>query len=551
MPRLYRIAVLVPLAGAIASPVAAQARDSAVAVDSVFRWASASTPGCAVGVARGGRTILERAYGMANLEYDVPITPASIFEAGSVSKQFTAAAVALLALDGKLSLDDPISRYLPELPEYEAPVTIRQMLNHTSGFRDWGSVAAMGGWPRGTRAYTNAHALEIAARQRALNHPPGAEYIYSNTNYNLSAVLVERVSGMSFAEFTRTRLFEPVGMAHTSWRDDHSRIVKGRTTAYSPAGEGRFRQEMPFEHVHGNGGLLTTVADLLRWNEALTNRTVPGGARLVEMLETKGVLRSGRPIDYALGLFVTGYRGVPEVQHSGATAGYRAYLSRYPQQGLSVALLCNAASANPTALAHQVADVFLAGQLPAPRQAGAPQPATVRLPVEQLREKVGVYRHARAGTPMRVTLRDSVLVVGGVGVIRPLSRTTFVAADGSRGEFVADALGTVVRLQVIEGADTTTYEPVDATPPTAAGLTEYEGRYRSDEADAWYTLSVRDGKLFLYVGPGQEPQLTFAYRDAFTAPGLGLIRFRRGERGEVVGLSVGQARAREVEFGRR
>jgi CubicO group peptidase (beta-lactamase class C family) len=203
---------------------------------------------------------------MADLEYDVALRPDSIFEAGSVSKQFTAAAVLSLAQQGKLSIDDPARKYIPELPDYGSPLTIRHLLNHTSGLRDWVSVEAIAGWPRTTRAYTQAHVLDILSRQRALNYPPGAEYSYSNSGYNLAAMIVERVAGKPFSAFTREVIFTPLGMSSTSWRDDFRRIVKGRAIAYSENG-GTIRQLMPFEDVHGNGGLLTTVGDLLKWNQ--------------------------------------------------------------------------------------------------------------------------------------------------------------------------------------------------------------------------------------------------------------------------------------------
>ena len=205
-------------------------------LDSIFRAYGGALPGCAVGVSQRGQPAVERAYGMADLEHDVPNVPGTVFEAGSVSKQVTAGAVVLLALDGKLSLDDDVRRYLPELPDYGTPITIRHMLNHTSGLRDWGSMAALGGWPRGTRVYTNDLALDIARRQRTLNYAPGTYYSYTNSGYTLLAVVVGRVSGMSLAEFTRRRIFEPLGMTHTAWRDDFARVVKGRAVA--PPGMG-------------------------------------------------------------------------------------------------------------------------------------------------------------------------------------------------------------------------------------------------------------------------------------------------------------------------
>ena len=330
-------------------------------VDRVFeRWTS-STPGCAVAVSVDGQRILSQGVWDGRPRTRRPNTPDTIFEAGSVSKQFTAAAVLLLARDGKLSLDDPARKYLPELPDYGSPLTIRHMLNHTSGLRDWGSVAGIAGWPRTSRVYTHAHVLDIVARQRSLNFTPGTKWSYSNTGYNLAAIIVSRVSGMSFADFTRQRIFEPLGMTRTSWRDDYGRIVKNRAMSYSVDGNG-YRTVMPFENVHGNGGLLTTVGDLLKWNQNFVAPTV-GDRGFVAEQERAGRFNDGRAHGYALGLQVGTYKGLREVSHGGATAGYRAYLSHYPEAKTAVALLCNAASVVPETYANAVADVVLSGRL--------------------------------------------------------------------------------------------------------------------------------------------------------------------------------------------
>jgi CubicO group peptidase (beta-lactamase class C family) len=223
---------------AAVTPLAAQASLEG-RVDSVFKqYASDATPGCAIGVAQRGRVLLERAYGMADLERSVALTPASILEAGSVSKQFTAAAVLLLAGDGKLKLDDPVRRWVPELPDVMQPITLRHLLNHTSGLRDWGSVAGIAGWPRNTRALDHTVVLQIIARMRELNFPPGTEYEYSNSNYNLLAIVAERASGESLPAFTRRRIFQPLGMTSTSWRDDAMRVVHGRALSYDKDSSG-------------------------------------------------------------------------------------------------------------------------------------------------------------------------------------------------------------------------------------------------------------------------------------------------------------------------
>src|SRR5262245_7837467 len=253
-PRAVGFACCVAIAAALV--VAEQllvAADGPTTVDEVFARYRATTPGCTVGVAMNAKRVVIKGYGMADLEHDVPNGEETIFEAGSVSKQFTAAAVLLLAREGKLSLDDPVRKYVPELPDFPAPpgastagygvaapaaaggggLTIRHMLTHTSGLRDWGSVEDIAGWPRTSRVYTHAHVLDIVSRQQSLNFTPGTHWSYSNTGFNLAAIIVSRVSGKSFADFTRERLFAPLGMARTSWRDDYTRVVKGRAIAYS------------------------------------------------------------------------------------------------------------------------------------------------------------------------------------------------------------------------------------------------------------------------------------------------------------------------------
>ena len=423
-------------------------------VDALFaRW-TAATPGCAVGVGTGGRSVLERAYGMADLEHDVRNKPETIFEAGSVSKQFTAAAVLLLVRDGKISLDDPVRKYIPELPDYQTPLTIRHMLNHTSGLRDWGSLAGTAGWPRGSRVHTHAHVVEILSRQTALNFTPGSRYSYSNSGYNLAAVLVSRVSGMSFAEFSQQRLFQPLGMTRTSWRDDYTLVVKDRAIAYAGAAgppsarsgaTGGFRLDMPFENVHGNGGLLTTVGDLLRWNENFVTPKV-GDADFVKLQQTTVPFTSGTMQTYAFGLMIGTYKGLREVSHSGSTAGYRAHLMRYPDQHVSVAVLCNAGTANATPLARSVADLYLGDRLN-PSAPPVPAPAETRGPLTgiarddtfkptaaDLAAYAGTYRSEEIETTLVVAVLNGGLVAkrrpDTTIALRPHSKDRFEGAAG-------------------------------------------------------------------------------------------------------------------------
>lgn len=420
-------------------------------IDAIFaRW-TGETPGCAIGVAKDGKPIVQKAYGMADLEHDVPNRADTIFEAGSVSKQFTAAAVLLLAHDGKLSLDDPVRKYVPELPDYGAPLTIRHMLGHTSGLRDWGEIASIAGWPRTSRVHTHQHVIDILSLQKSLNFPSGTQYSYSNSGYNLAAIIVSRVSGKSFAEYSNERIFAPLGMTRTSWRDDYTRVVKGRAIAYSPAPSG-FKTNMPFENVHGNGGLLTTVGDLLKWNENFVSPRV-GDEAFLRIQQEPGKFNDGKPHTYAMGLVVAPYRGVPEVAHSGSTAGYRAHLTRFPEQRLSVAVLCNVSSGTATQYARAVADMYLAGNLrpatakpAAARQQSAPAPSRADrihgLPL-------GRYYSDEAEVTYEVVAITEGLAIrrrpGTETRLRPISEDDY-GFGGNTVKFIRDANGEVTEM---------------------------------------------------------------------------------------------------------
>ncbi len=531
-------------------PLAAQDVSPAqiASVDSIFqRFEGTRTPGCAVGVSRDHDIILERAYGMADLEHDVANTPGTIFEPGSVSKQFTAAATILLALDGKLSLEDDIREYIPELPDYGETITIRHLLNHTSGLRDWGSVAGIEGWPRTTRVHNHTHMLDITSRQKALNYPPGEYYSYTNTGYNLQAVLVERVGGMSFAEFSRTRIFEPLGMTRTEWRDDFTRIVKDRAIAYRPNGNNAWAMLMPFENVHGNGGLLTTVGDLLRFTHNLETGEL-GGPRFIEEMHRQGVLNSGAILSYASGLVVGEYKGVREVQHSGSTAGYRGHLTRYPDQGIGVAVMCNTANGNAGSLAHSVADVFLGDAITESEE--PPKPTAVEMTSERLQGLAGGYRivdGARKGTHFIVATDGDHLVAAGTELV-PVGGNRFRSARGTVLEFDT--------VPMLEGRPAATLnpeleairmEPVAGFEPSEAEMAEYEGAYRSDEAEATYTVVVEEGELRIENRWGSGRQLIPLYPDAFRVGGRTII-FRRDAAGQITGATWSESRVWDLRF---
>lgn len=325
-------------------------------VDSIFApYASTRVPGCAVGVARRGAVVLAKGYGMADLEHDAPITSESRFYLASLSKQFTAMAVVLLARDGRLSLDDSVRRYVPELPASASGVTLRHLLYHTSGLRDYFTLLAVSGWPS-DGPLTERQFLDLIGRQKTLNFRPGDEFLYSNTGYALLASVVRRVAGVPLRDFAAERIFKPLGMTHTEFRDDHTIPIPQRAVGYQPS-NGAFRLSEPGFDVVGDGGAYSTIEDLVKWDANFTAGWV-GGMDGIALLEQPGRLNDGQPIQYALAQTIGAFHGFKTFSHGGSYGGYRSTYLRIPEKGLSVITLCNTSAAAST-LAEQVARFYL------------------------------------------------------------------------------------------------------------------------------------------------------------------------------------------------
>lgn len=487
-------------------PAAALRTAAAGDVDAIFaRFNTATAPGCAIAVDRDGKTVMSRAYGMADLEHGIRNSPETVFEAGSVSKQFAAAAILRLVDAGKLTLDTDVRTIIPEMPDYGHVITIDNLLNHTSGLRDWGSVAGLAGWPRTTRVHTQRDALNIIVKQRALNFDPGAESSYTNSGYNLLTEIVERVSGKSLAAYSQESFFKPLGMTNTQWRDEFRRIVPGRASAYQWR-DGRFEQEMPFEDTYGNGGLLTTVGDLLIWNRALESGKL--GAFVTTKLSERSTLGDGRKLTYGRGLFNYTFHGADEIAHSGATAGYRAWLGRYPAYRLSIAMLCNAGNAD-TGMGRKIAALYLPGQ------ADSPAPA---------KTLDGLFVDQASGTPLdlaRYRANDSRIV--------SKDRIELIGRDNN----------------------VAVYLRTPAVDPKTIDLSQFAGAYASDEVGATYEIgSAADGLTWrIRDRPDFVQHLKPVYRDAFQGE-YGTFRFIRNAAGQITALTISVERARNVPFTR-
>jgi CubicO group peptidase (beta-lactamase class C family) len=464
-----------------------------------------------------------------------------------VSKQFTAAAVMLLARDGKLSIEDNLRKYIPEIPDYGTPITIRHLLTHTSGLRDqWDLISLARGRFEENRI-TEADVMDLVPRQKALNFTPGAESLYSNTGFTLLAVIVKRVSGQSLREFAAERIFAPLGMGSTHFHDDYTMLVPGRTSAYARRGSA-WRVSIPNFDVYGATSLFTTVGDLLKW-EANFDRPVVGDRALFDQMQTPAQLTNGDATTYGLGLAIGAYRGARLVEHNGADAGYRSYVGRFPDHGLAIAVLCNAATANTTALARGVADAYLGGAL-APVAAPAVTPSAAPVPSSAVQRRAGVYIQPTTLQFLELTMRDGQLTLGRAGgpVLLPLAENRFrvmgqpvelVFADGEQAGF---------ERRPIAGGRPVPFEWHRPAVVSATALAAFAGEYYSEEVDARYRVIATASGLSMRTGTSNPIEARPLFQDAFDWDGNTLQFIRTGS--DVTGFEVTSSRMRRVRFER-
>ncbi|WP_348263533.1 serine hydrolase [Telmatobacter sp. DSM 110680] len=556
---MMRSELLVPIAASVllASGIYAQTlpappENLPAKVDALFqKMDSTVSPGCSLSVMKDGKIIYERGYGMADLDHNIANTPTTVFHVASMSKQITAASILLLAQQGKLSLDDPARKYIPELPDFGTPVTIRQLIHHTSGLRDQWDLLGLSGWRYSLDLITNDDVLYVISHQKELNFPPGTKHLYSNTGYTLLGEIVKRVSGKSLREFTTANIFEPLGMKSTHFRDDHAEIVKNIAYGYAPAKD-TFKLSVTNFDTVGATSLMTTVEDLALWDENFYNSRV-GGPELVKQMLERGKLNSGEQLDYASGLVIGTYRGLNTVDHGGADAGYRSDLIRFPDQHFSSACLCNIATADPSDLNRKVAEIYLAkGMKPA-----APVPSNdekgIQLTPDQLKANIGIYLN-QDDEVVRIFVKDNKLYAGqGSGdesyELKALAPNHFrLAVAPVDLTFDTPKPGAPAQLTIkSEDGKPDVSTAVPAFTPSESDLIEYAGAYSSDEIDPLYSLKIEEGKLVLHRLKADPDKLMPVTRDLF-ASSLGSIRFTRTPKGEIGGFLLTTGRIHNLRF---
>lgn len=538
---MSRLVAYAAVALLVAAPASAQ--DTTAAVDRIFNFATAKTPGCAVGVSRRGTVLVNRAYGLADVERSIPLSASSRFDIGSTQKQFVAAAILLLVRDGRLALSDDIRRYLPELPDYGHTITLDHLLTHTSGVRDWTGILPL--------AEEGIDVLTLILRQRGLNFVPGEEWSYSNSGYVLLKEIVARVSGMSFADFARARLFEPLGMTSSAYVADILHGGPDAAIGYQKDGAG-WKQFMRLGNDRGGGAIVSTAGDLLIWNDALTRERL--GTVVTGALHEQARLNNGRKLKYARGLIVDQTPGGLVVSHSGGAAGFSTWLGRVPEHGLSVVVTCNFDPVSATALARQVADLFL-----------PPLPDTPKVVADagvaaadggDLTGRAGLFFNERTGEPLRLLINDGRLQIDGGRALVAIAEDRFRYPRGdlffmSQDEFeLRFPSPDRLELTSMEGI-TTRYRRAEPYSPTASDLQAFAGRYHSGELGSVFEIVPESAALVMRFAHAPHKAVEFrpVDRDAFQFSRM-LVRFQRNAAGTVVGFDYSNPVVRNIRFTR-
>ena len=512
------------------------------------QWDKNDMPGCGVGAIRDGKLVYKRAFGMANLDYDVPNSPSTtLFNLASASKPFTAMSIALLAEQGKLSLDDDIRKYIPEMPKYNETITIRHLLYHTSGIREYQALVFFGGLPA-EGGYNDKSIINMLARQKNTSFAPGSKHQYSNSNYHLLGIIVARVSGKSLRAFAEENIFKPLGMKNTMFFDNRNEVVKNRASGYMVGQDKKVRVRASLFDLVGGGGVLTTVEDLALWMQNFNEPKV-GGKELISLLTAPGVLTSGEKINYAFGLFLNEYRGLPVIKHSGNMSGYRAQIAAFPEQKFTAIALCNNSAIFPSAIVEKLADIYLYGQLkpvvPSQKEMAQNLPqATVMSEKEALRY-TGIFANSENGLVFKLSFKDGKLINSGLLKtelsVHAISENRLLMIEGgNRYEMIPvfDKSGTISEMKMLKSdGKADIFALVKPPLDSPQQLAEYAGIYYGEEFDADYKLTLEGNKLVLRIGENFEAPLTAAYADNFTTMG-GVVNlaFTRDEKGKIAGF---------------
>jgi CubicO group peptidase (beta-lactamase class C family) len=530
---------------------------SSTPIDGIFsEWDNPDSPGVAVAVIKNGSIVVSKGFGSANLEYSIPITPSTIFHVASVSKQFTAFAITLLAEQGKLSLDDDIHAHLPWVPDFGKKITIRNLIHHTSGLRDQWELFAMGGG-RLDDVITQDNIFKMVKREKDLNFNPGEEYLYCNTGYSLLAEIVSTASGLPFSAWTKDNIFKSLEMTNTHFHEDHEMIVKNRAYSYSSLDGGGYRKRvLSFANV-GATSLFTTAEDLAKWLLNFENQRI-GSRAVIEQMHKQGELNDGSLIDYAFALNIGDHKGLKTVSHSGSDAGFRSFVIRFPEQRFGIVILSNLSSINPSRLAAQVADEYLKKAFikEAPEKE-APETEEAQIYHEIFDAYIGTYQ-LQPWRLITISKQNDSLTAQLTGAAKQeliaLSDTRFLIKDRDvQIIFNLNNVGQANTLTYSQNGEETQAEKILPVRLSIDQMGEYVGDYYSDELDASYSIGISKGGLAASHRRHEDIPLEVITKDYFSGQQwfFRRVHFIRDENDRVTGFLLTGRRVRNLKFNRK
>jgi len=524
-------------------------------VDVLFTpWDTTHTPGCSLAIIQDGSIIYKNGYGLANLEHRIPNKPESVFYIASTSKQFAAASVALLQEKGLMSVEDDVRKYVPEIPDYGKAIKIINLINHSSGLRDFLELHFLSG-KLSDELVTDEDALDILSRQKELNFYPGERFLYSNSGYFLLSVIIKRTSGKTLRQFAQEEIFTPLGMKHTHFHDDHTEPVLNRSTGYSSK-NGHFVIDVPNLETVGSGGIYSTVEDLYFWNENFYHNQIgKADDAFLEELQSTRHFNNGEPMDYAYGLFVQDYKGQKMVGHSGGYGGYSAEFIRFPEKKFTVLCLSNNGSLSAPKLARQVADIFLDEFL---EKKSAPEKiegkaTAVEISKAELEEKSGMYYSPASERVLQLQLEGGQLFMKLSDqnyLLEALSDQLFILKNApidADFRFEKSQQNGPMKVYVdMKRTEPDVLEKMEVVAPTEQELGALAGQYFSEELNAAAKLWMEDGQLTLKLGR-HKISLVPARRDMFIAGHNNLYIVRDAD-GHPERLILCSERVRNISF---
>ena len=520
-------------------------------MDAIFeKYNTKTTPGLAAGIVRNGKVIFKKGYGLANMEYDIPNSSSSVYDIASVSKQFAGLAISTLVQEGKIALTDDIHKYLPEVPDFGKTITIQHLVHHTSGLRDWPEGLNVAGW-RWDEVFSFEDIQRMVKHQKELDFEPGEKHSYSNTGYNLLALIVERVSKKSFREWTDANIFTPLQMSNSHFLDDHSTLIKNMAYSYYSQLDG-YHKRMTGLTAIGSSSLFTTVDDLCKWVINFDAQVAAKNPIYLRMLED-GVLNNGEKVRYAFGLALSDVDGLKAVSHTGGWAAYRTVIMNFPDEKLSIILLGNAGDFNSYGSATDVAKYLLKGKFKSSesKQDKSKDLPTIAFNEVTAKKQAGVYKFGD-GWFVSLTIEDGALMTQATGEpkfpTQPKSDSViWIDAYNASMTFIRDKQGAVTALRYRDQVRS----KIVPLQPDAFKLVTYAGTYYSEELATEYKIDYVNNKLAMHhMRLGDfDLQPDFVEADVFTCD-MGTLKFY-SENGKLAGFRLSRGRVKNLKFIRR